>query len=811
VDNLPLPTTSYVARDGELARLDQLLRDNRLTTITGAGGSGKTRLALELAGRHLNHFADGVWLVDLAPLGEPSIVVQTIATTLGLHDDAGRSPADALTDYLRARRALLILDNCEHLIEACAAIVNRLVGICPEVRILATSREMLGVPGEVVWRVASLSTVDPRALGTSSGDGMVAQLLHAESARLFLDRARLGEPLFAINERNAEDVARICQRLDGIPLAIELAAARLPMLSLQQLASRLEHHFDLLAGGHRTAPRRQQTLRATIEWSYDLLADDERRLLCRLAVFAGGWSLEAAEALEKDVGPLGQDSVELLIRLVAKSMVLVVEDPQQDDERSTRRYRLLEPIRQFAEEQLAATGGVEHARTWHRDWYLAVLDAALDGMEGPDQKRWLNWLDVEHDNLLAALRWSEADADSSRQLLRQAGIMGRYWQAHGLSREGIYWLEIALARADVMPTADRARALNWLGQLEIGNGHIERVLPFLEESVAQARAIGDRRIVSLALRHLGQAMLSLDRNADALEYFREALTVSRVSGPLRETAWNLSTVGVALTLLGRYSEAEAPLHESIALGRQAGDSTAVTNALRALGELYRLRGDVGLAHQSALEGLDVAGRTGSKLWSLSLLVTLGDIAAAEPDWRSAAGWYRQGLEIARPAGLPGTMAYTLRRYAASCVARRDHATAARIYGSTAGILPTAWALLFPPPEREEDVERSTRLALGDARFSALWSEGAALSLDQLIGEILRDPVATADPYAGLPLSMREQQVAGLIAVGYTNRQIAKQLVIAEPTAERHVANIFQKLGVNARAQVAAWAVEHLTR
>jgi predicted ATPase len=335
----------------------------------------------------------------------------------------GRSLMDALIDYLRSRYMLLILDNCEHVIDACAHVADMLLRSCAHVRVLSTSRELLGVEGEATWRVASLSVADPVTLAADGADA-IDQLLASEAGQLFVDRARLVIPSFVVTGHTALAVAQVCQRLDGIPLAIELAAARLGMLSVDQIAARLDQCFRLLTGGNRTAVRRQQTLEATIDWSYELLSDEERTLVRRLAVFADGWSLEAAEALGSDLERAQADVFELLSRLVSKSMVLA--EDSGDDEPSTLRYRFLETIRQYAEEKLREAGEAEAIRTRHQDWYVRLAEQAMLGMEGAEQKRWWDRLELEQGNLRVALTWSAADQDRE-PLLHLAGLLGRFW------------------------------------------------------------------------------------------------------------------------------------------------------------------------------------------------------------------------------------------------------------------------------------------------------------------------------------------------------------------------------------------------
>jgi predicted ATPase/DNA-binding XRE family transcriptional regulator len=375
--HLPMSATTFIARTGEIESVKERLRDNRLLTLIGPGGSGKTRLALEVARHVESEFSDGVWLIDLAPLVDAALVSPTIASTVGIVEEPGRVVLDALTEYFESRQVLLILDNCEHLIDACAEVVDTLLQACARLQFLATSREMLGVAGEALWRVSSLSVVDPGAPATGDG-GLVEEVGGSESGRLFLERARLVAPSFTITTQNAHAVAEVCHRLDGMPLSIELAAARLSMLSIEQIGAHLDQSFRLLTGGNRTAVRRQQTIRATIDWSYQLLSDRERNLVRRLAVFAGGWCLEAPEALGADAAQPEEDVFEVLSHLVAKSMVQVDTPPETRP--TAVRYRLLETIRQYAEEKLVEAGEANLVRARHRDWFMSFAERAMEEM-----------------------------------------------------------------------------------------------------------------------------------------------------------------------------------------------------------------------------------------------------------------------------------------------------------------------------------------------------------------------------------------------------------------------------------------------
>jgi predicted ATPase/transcriptional regulator with XRE-family HTH domain len=732
--NLPLAATSFVARVGEMERVKDRLRDSRLLTLSGSGGCGKTRLALEVARQLVGEFSDGVWLVDLGPLGDASLVSQAVATTLGIRDEPGRPVLDALADFLHSRHLLLILDNCEHLIDASAEVVDTLLRSCARVRLLATSRELLGVAGEATWRVASLSIVDPQKRTKSGGD-LAERVLASESGRLFVDRAQLAAPSFELTAQNASAVAQVCQRLDGIPLAIELAAARLSMLSVDQIAARLDQRFRLLTGGNRTAVRRQQTLQATIDWSYRLLAEEERTLVRRLAVFAGSWSLEAAEALGADAVPQHLDVFELLSRLVAKSMVLVEEPPEHEP--SVVRYRFLETIREYAEEKLVEAAEADLARTMHRDWYLRVAEQALDGMEGADQKRWWDRLELEHDNLRVALTWSAADPTDSGVLLRLAALLGRFWQDRGFVSEGIGWLEMALARSESTPSSARARALNWLGHLESFNGNVDRACPLLEDSITHARAVKDRRVLSMALRHLSGAVLTMGDQVRARRLIEEAVAVSREEGYKREIAWNLRTLAEILGTAGYWESVEPLLLESIAVGRQSGDITPVLISTGALARLYMMRGDLARARRICEEALAVARKVDLKLpVAEQLVIMLGDLALAERDWEVADGWYRQALS-AGSVTARAWVARALRHYAAMCAARGDTRGAVRIFGATSSVhappLP-----IFSLADAEGAIVAGARLALGEDEFSMAWAEGQSLTLEQVTAEILSE-------------------------------------------------------------------------
>ena len=409
--NLPRPLTSFVGRTHELDALTALLSSTRMVTLTGTGGCGKTRLAIEVADRVADRYADGVWFVDLAPLSDPALVLPAIAQVLGIREEVARPLATTVVDAVRARHLLLVLDNCEHLIEGCASVAQLLLDACPRLSLLATSREALRIPGEISWRVPSLSLPQPEV---NLSPTTAAQ---SEAVRLFTERAIAVQPAFQLTVTNVQAVAQICHELDGIPLALELAAARMHVLTAEELAARLDRRFSLLTGGSRTARLRQQTLQATVDWSYDLLTPEEQTLFARLSVFAGGWTLDAAEAVGSGDDLAAEDVVNVLTRLVEKSLVVA---QALDD--GTTRYRLLETLRQYGRTRLETCGELARVQHRHATYYLTLAERAEPELIGSHQLRWLDQLEREHDNLRAALAWWLTSSRSCR-----AGGSGR-WQ-----------------------------------------------------------------------------------------------------------------------------------------------------------------------------------------------------------------------------------------------------------------------------------------------------------------------------------------------------------------------------------------------
>jgi len=836
-DNLPIPLTAFIGREHEIAEVRRLLGTARLLTLTGTPGVGKTRLALEVAAGLDEAFPDGVWLVELAPLADPDLVPQAVATVLGVREQPGRDVEEALADALRSRRALLLIDNCEHLVDACAVLVDGLLRACHRLAILATSREPLGIAGETAWRVPSLALPDlddPAAVGA---DGTPV-LGSCAAVQLFVERASAARPDFALTALHAPAVARICRRLDGIPLALELAAARVMALSVEQVADRLDDRFRLLTGGNRTALPRQRTLRATVDWSYDLLAGQERALLRRLGIFAGGSSLEAAEAVCSGDGLDPAEVLDVLQHLVDRS--LVVAEVNAD---GTNRYRMLEMLQQYASERLAESGEAEEVRRRHTAYFLALAERAEAELRGPREGEWSGRLEGEIENLRATLR-RVIDRGEAEQAWRLGGALWRFWTQRGHLAEGLVWLEQMLALdadgdgATIRALRARAGALNGAGNLALARGENIRAAPFHEQALELRRRIGDEAGAAVSLHNLGMVARALGDPALAYARFEESLGLFRKLGDTRNAALSLLNLGRVSHDGGDHEGAAVFYREGLALFQQVGSAHGVATALNRLGDLARDRGEFATAERLHGEALSLRRGRGDP-WVMGLSLTgLARVAAARRDHARTIALATQSLRALHEAGASRDTAAALVVLAATAVATDQAEVGARVLGAVARAYPEGWAIGFEQAVFEQAIA-SARAALGEAAFALAWDDGQWLLLDQAVGlglslaepqapsagrpattptarpasdaapsaDAVGRPTASAGPSPS-DLTRREREVAGWIARGLTNRQIGDQLVISEMTADSHVSHILRKLGFRSRAQVAAWAVEH---
>ena len=632
--NLPVQLSSFVGRDHEIGEIRSLLGAARLVTLTSTGGTGKTRLSLQVATQLIDNYPDGVWFVELAPLVDERLVPQAVASVLGVIEEAGRPVLDALEKYVPDRQLLLILDNCEHLGRACAELAKTLLRAGRGVQILASSREHLHVAGETTYPLPSLAVPAMRHHANDTGGAVInlEALMQYEAVRLFIDRAVEAQPAFRITQQNATAVADICRHLDGIPLAIELAAARVGALSVEKIAARLGDRFRFLTGGDQTAMPRQQTLRASIDWSYDLLAEPERVLLQRLSVFAGGWTLEAAEAVGAGAGIDEAAVLDLLVRLVEKSLVTV--------EVGGDRYRLLETVRHYARERLSESGAEHEARAHHLGFYLALAEKARPMLVGPEQGTWLAHIDTERENLLVAHAWADHAADGAAQGLRLVWALKPYCINRGLLGLGQRITVEALGRAGAEArNAARCRGLFQAGQIGVFMGRYAEAQRYLVDSLALARELDDRLTIAASLQPLGMACLGQGNLSAARAYLQEALALARQMGNPREIAAALNIFAQLLRVAGELDAAEPMYGEALAVAREMRDPASIAISLLNLAMVAIERADANASRPMLSEALAIVTEIGSKRMGQSVLEVAAGLAALMQQWNMAARFY----------------------------------------------------------------------------------------------------------------------------------------------------------------------------
>ena len=637
-NNLPVQITSFIGREHEIAEIKQKLKIHHLITLIGPGGTGKTRLSLQIAADLLDQFPHGVWFIELAPLTDPDLIPQTILSAIGINEQAG-TPLEVLRDYLHQKRSLIVLDNCEHLLQASAAIVNTLLSTAPDLKVLASSREALGIRGEASYPVPSLSLPDLAHLP------VVEQFSQYEAVRLFIDRALLVAPHFTVDASSAPFIAQICYRLDGIPLAIELAAARVKMLSVEQISKRLDDRFRLLTSGARTLLPRQQTLRALIDWSYDLLSEQERLFLRRLSVFAGGRTLEAVEEVcasaEGDsIEPYGV--LDLLSQLVNKSLIVVVEHTRS----GVTRYRMLETIRQYAHDRLSESGGREALRQRHLAYFVKLTAQAGPELYRSDQAFWLNRLDEELDNLRLALEWALGnDIEAGLQIV--AGPIYRFWLFRSTSRELGNWLAQFLQRYDGS-TPLCARALAIQSQCVVNTeGNFHEAHKLGEKSLQMARSLGDRQSEAFSLSILGGYTLLQGSVGEAIPLLEQSLGLYRALGDKAGQAGAIDWLAINNPDLER---ATAYAREGLLLCREMGDLTGIASILTTLARLTYARGDFSSPAPWLDEVLAIARQIGDQVREDEALITYGMLAYWQGDYSQAIAHYEEGISLGERIG-----------------------------------------------------------------------------------------------------------------------------------------------------------------
>jgi predicted ATPase/class 3 adenylate cyclase len=615
-NNLVTQLTRFIGRERDLEETRARLLNARLVTISGGGGLGKTRLSIELATTVSQVFNAGVWFIELAGLSDGSLVPHAVATVVGVRESANEPLEATLSRHLGSLRALIVLDNCEHLVEGCAQLVQVLLQRCPVLTVLATSREVLEVPGEVVWRLS------PLALPEAARSDAVEELLRSEAVALFVDRATLADPSFRLDQQNAARVVGICSRLDGIPLALELAAARISVMSLEDLASRLEDRFRALRSGSRTANPRQQTLRATIDWSHELLTDVERVLFRRLSVFAGGFGLEAAEAVCADADLEKLDVVDVLSRLVDKSLVL-----SGDRSGGRTRYRILETIRQYAGERLREAGESSGIQRHHAEYYLQLAEEGDGALRGRGQSEWLRRLDQELDNFRAALAWAQEE-DPGLGLRLAADLVG-YWFTRGVVREGRDWLDRFLA-ACAADTPCRLKAMNGAGLLASVQGAIEDARRLLQQSIELSEAGHDLQSLATGLSYLGrmEAVGSIGSGISGREHLQKAISLSRELGDRPGEGFSLGYLGyIEYYAFGDLIRGAELLQQSVDLLVELGDRLTSLRLILGLGLIALEKGDVGEARHRWSEALALSSEL-RDTWTIGLYLECFSALAA---------------------------------------------------------------------------------------------------------------------------------------------------------------------------------------
>jgi predicted ATPase/DNA-binding CsgD family transcriptional regulator len=817
--NLPIPLSSFFGREHEAGEIRGLLRSNRLVTLTGTGGCGKTRLSIKIAQELSGEFEHGIWLVELASISDPALVPQTIAAALKVRERSGQDLMDLLADSLFDRPVLLVIDNCEHLILACAQIVETLLQKCPDLKILATSREALGLAGEIAWIVQPLSLPEqqPWTNPVSARDA-VHSYEGSESVQLFVARAKSIASDFELTEENGAWVAEICRRLDGMPLAIELAAARVRSLTVREIAQRLDDRFNLLTGGSRTGHPRQQTLTATLDWSYTLLSDVEGKVLQRLSVFAGGATLEAVEAVCAGEGVDSEGVLDILSHLLEKSLVIV-----DKSEGGETQYGLLETIRQYALEKLEGSGELAQARDRHLEYFLRVAESANPKLYSSEEVSWLDRFEAEHDNFRFALEWSRKSEEKTEVWLRLTAALGFFWNHRGYFTEGRERLAAILEKTKTWRTVPRALALYRTAQLAFDQTDYPESLVLLDEALSIYQELGSAGRLGHAhtLIMLGDVWRCMGNYEKSFSLLDQGLHFMRELNDRDGLVRALWQIAYCFVSAGDYQQSERYYSEALQLSRQGSDDLSIATILSGLAEAALRGRDLARAATLEEESLALRRNAGEK-WGIAVsLANFAWISLKQNDFEKAASLFVESLAIRREIGDRGGVAWCLEKLAKLNIligqkkSQQDrveaYRMAVRLFGAAAALRAPVGSVIDQADmaEYERDLDM-LKMTLGTGEFDGMWEEGGGIPFEELFEEL---SAATAkgseqkkkEQFGGL--TEREREVAALIAQGKSNRDIAKAMTVGIKTVETYVTRILNKLNFDSRVQIATWAVE----
>ena len=765
-DNLPVQLSSFIGRKHEIEKVKQLILAHRLVTLTGAGGSGKTRLALKSAGELTGKFEHGVWFVDLASLSDASLIPDKIVSTLNINRRSKEGALDSLTAYLSNRKTLLILDNCEHLVAGCAEITESLLQKCPELHILTTSRELLGIPNEVTWVVPPLTLPNQKSSSKSANQKKVLkQVQSSESVQLLIERAVSKDPDFALTVDNCESIAEICNRLDGMPLAIELAAAQVRSLSVQDIARRLDQRFEFFTSGSRNAPLRQRTLMAAIDWSYALLTEKEQVMLQRLSIFAGGASLEGAEAVCVGGEIESAEVLETISHLVDKSLVTA-----NKLERGETCYRLLETIREYALEKLAESPDMVIVKNNHLEYFIQFSEEGDRKIRGSEQVTWLERLEDEYDNLRAALRWA-LDNKNREAGMRLSTSLVYFWLVHGHITENVIWLEKFLDQKQDVPLNVEAWGL-------LAHGVMLRTT-------------------------------ARDDNNEGELLHEKSLRLFRELDDRTGIAFALNLLGVIALQRGELAKAEQLLNESLALRRELGDPWTIAQTLQNFAPIALRNNDLEKAREYAEKTVLWFERAGDQRGIARSLEDFAEIAQLEGNHVHAVELMAKSLLKLIPLGDRGAIASVLENLIISFAALRKYKMGALMIGITEALRDE---IGMPHHRNEyEDYPRAVtiiRKNLSESNFKQNWSKGRGMSLDKIVDYVMGDtkqlPVTksgnSTEEKAWFQLTARERDVMRLLAEGNPNVEIAQKLFLSEKTVRNYISNIYRKLQITSRGE-----------